>query len=355
MHRAVLPAAVAVVFLAGVAGGAAVNESPLADAGLDQSAETGETVRLDASGSRDPDGSITNYRWEIERPDGVTTTPDCASCATTTFTPTRGGQYNLTVTVTGDDGATQSDTLYVTVNNTTTATTEGPSVSLDGPDAPRISRSAVYTATTTAGDAPPDKVTWYVDGTRVDSESVDDAGDVVHRHTFLRQNPQTVRVNVTDTAGNTATATVDVTPRPAATDGSGGGGGNFGDYYDPQASGGQGAWIDTTRDADGNMVVENQDGRTEADAINYIQNNGVASDTYSNPGDTPTTSEVGGAVGESSLPTNEDGYSSGGNNDGGRTGGGGYDGGPRGSYGGTSGGGSSGGTVTMGGVTFNAP
>ncbi|WP_247009916.1 PKD domain-containing protein [Halorientalis litorea] len=326
MHKAVLSAAVAVMLLAGVVGGATANESPLADAGLDQSAETGETVRLDASGSRDPDGSISSYRWEIERPDGATTTPDCAGCAATTFTPTRGGQYNLTVTVTDDDGATQSDTLYVTVNNTTTATSEGPSVSLGGPDTPRIGRPASYTATVSAGDVPPDEIAWYVDGRRVGSRSLDDGGQTTRQHTFSRPTTQVVRVNVTDTAGRTATATLSVSPRQFGTDegDDGGGGGNPGDYYDPQASGGQGAWIDTTRDAEGNMVAESQDGRTEADAINYIQNNGVASNTYSNPGDSPTTSDVNGAVGENDLPTTADGYNDDSNYDrGGRDGGGG--------------------------------
>jgi len=44
----------------------AANEAPLADAGLDQRVPAGTTVYLDATGSRDPDGSVVGYEWVIE-------------------------------------------------------------------------------------------------------------------------------------------------------------------------------------------------------------------------------------------------------------------------------------------------
>jgi hypothetical protein len=97
------------------AGVAAANERPMAEAGLDQESTVNSTVYLDAGGSLDSDGEIVDYAWEIERPNGTTTLPDCPSCSLTHFVPMRAGQYNVTVSVTDDDGATMTDTMYVSV------------------------------------------------------------------------------------------------------------------------------------------------------------------------------------------------------------------------------------------------
>jgi len=97
-------------------GAVAADQPPLASAGLDQEARANTTVYLDAGGSVDPDGSIEQYEWIIETPDGNTTTPDCANCAKTSFVPQQTGQYNATVQVRGADGLSRSDTLYVTVS-----------------------------------------------------------------------------------------------------------------------------------------------------------------------------------------------------------------------------------------------
>ena len=43
----------------------AKNHLPIADAGLDHSVFSGETVILDGSGSYDPDGDQLTYLWEI--------------------------------------------------------------------------------------------------------------------------------------------------------------------------------------------------------------------------------------------------------------------------------------------------
>ena len=107
--------AVGLLALAVASGVAAANEVPMAEAGLDQESTVNSTVYLDAGGSLDPDGAIVDYDWEIDRPNGTTTVPDCRSCSLTYFVPMRTGQYNVTVTVTDDDGATMNDTMYVTV------------------------------------------------------------------------------------------------------------------------------------------------------------------------------------------------------------------------------------------------
>lgn len=118
---------------------ATANSAPLADAGLDQTVRAGQSVRLDATGSRDPDGSIARYDWTITAPNETTFEPACGTCGRTRFVPAREGQYNVTVTVTDNDGASRSDTLYVDANGTVL------SVSMTGPTEPQVGVERTYT------------------------------------------------------------------------------------------------------------------------------------------------------------------------------------------------------------------
>jgi PKD repeat protein len=80
---------------------------------------TGATCSFDASGSSDPDGSISSYEWDFG--DGTT-----GSGQTTTHTFSPPGTYTVTLTVTDDDGdtATQTKTIStgggITFGQTTT-------------------------------------------------------------------------------------------------------------------------------------------------------------------------------------------------------------------------------------------
>jgi hypothetical protein len=103
------------VGLIAASGAATAGGGPMADAGLDQSVSVNTTVQLDATGSAHPDGEIEGYEWRIETPDGRDIAPECATCARTAFTPDTPGRYEVTVTVTGSEGETASDTLYVNV------------------------------------------------------------------------------------------------------------------------------------------------------------------------------------------------------------------------------------------------
>ncbi|MFB6207366.1 MAG: PKD domain-containing protein, partial [Haloglomus sp.] len=109
---------VTVAALVLAAGGvASAGEPPLADAGLDQQVERNTTVLLDAAGSRDPDGTIQSYQWSIETPDGREIRPLDPDVARTSFIARQSGRYEVTVTITDDDGRTASDTLYVDVSS----------------------------------------------------------------------------------------------------------------------------------------------------------------------------------------------------------------------------------------------
>jgi len=179
------------------------NDGPLADAGLDQTVTRGATVHLDATGSHDPDGELVDIAWTIRRPDGTTATPDCADCLRTSFTPNAAGTYDATVRVTDDDGATATDTLYVTVEPG-----EPPSVTLRGSDVARRGRTARYSAAATAGTANLTRLSWYVDGTRVRTTTANgaDSTDTL-TYAFDATGVHDVRVVATDSDDQTDVAT----------------------------------------------------------------------------------------------------------------------------------------------------
>ncbi|MFT4009802.1 MAG: PKD domain-containing protein [Nocardioidaceae bacterium] len=87
-----------------IAEDAATNVAPSA---AFSSSVTNATVTFDASGSSDTDGSIASYAWDFG--DGSTGTG-----ATPSHTYTAAGSYDVTLTVTDDDGATDSVTHSVT-------------------------------------------------------------------------------------------------------------------------------------------------------------------------------------------------------------------------------------------------
>lgn len=93
------------------------NDAPTADAGPDQILEaTGATtlVSLDGTRSGDPDGQAITYTWSL----GAT---QLGSGATLT-TPLAVGQHTLTLKVTDPVGATSSDTVQISVRDTTAPT-----------------------------------------------------------------------------------------------------------------------------------------------------------------------------------------------------------------------------------------
>jgi len=187
------------------------NEAPLADAGLDQEVSVNATVYLDASGSRDPDGHIDSYEWSIERPDGHHIEPACEDCARTEFRVTMNGTYEVTVTVTDDDGATSSDTLYVQASEI-----EGPSVELSGPTAVSPGANTTYTATATAGESPLMDVEWERNGTELADRGIGGESATDDITVGLEAGTYRLTVQVTSELGRTDTATliVNASTRP---------------------------------------------------------------------------------------------------------------------------------------------
>ncbi|MFC7075553.1 CARDB domain-containing protein [Haloarcula halophila] len=210
MRTSTIAVVVFVVVLSGtVAASTSVNASdpPLADAGLDQTVSPGTTVHLDANGSRDPDGRLSSVRWRIDGPAGSSVTPDCRSCRQTTFRPTTVGQYNVTLTVTDDDGQTRSDALEVVVEPD-----DGPVVSLAGPATTSQGRPTTIQAnlTTTAGRL--DTLAWVINGEFVRREPVTGTETTVSlTRRFDATGSVQVRAVAYDTGGHRGTASHGVT------------------------------------------------------------------------------------------------------------------------------------------------
>lgn len=99
------------------------NQAPTADAGDDRTVETGDQVAITGSGS-DPDGTIVSWSWT--QVSGTSVSLSGTSSQTVEFTaPGSATTIRLRLTVTDDDGATDSDDVLVRVEAPISETTSG--------------------------------------------------------------------------------------------------------------------------------------------------------------------------------------------------------------------------------------
>lgn len=141
---------------------ATINSAPVANAGPDQTVETGATVTLDGSASSDSDGDALTYAWSFTSvPDGSTSSLADATSVTSTFVTDIDGTYVVGLIV--NDGEVDSERDSVSISSTTTnspptadagsdqSVTTGDTVSLDGslssdPDGDSLTYAWVFTA-----------------------------------------------------------------------------------------------------------------------------------------------------------------------------------------------------------------
>lgn len=96
-------------------GGGGVNQPPVANAGADQTITLPtSSVNLSGSASNDPDGTITSYQWSfVGLSSGTIVSPTSSN---TTVTGLVAGTHTLQLQVTDNNGATDTDTVVITVN-----------------------------------------------------------------------------------------------------------------------------------------------------------------------------------------------------------------------------------------------
>jgi hypothetical protein len=105
---------------------ASINEAPVADAGTDQTAQVGDRVTLDGSGSYDEDGDILAYSWALTVPAGSSTSLSDSAAVNPTFVVDIAGTYIAQLIV--NDGKVDSapDTVTISMGNSPPVANAGP-------------------------------------------------------------------------------------------------------------------------------------------------------------------------------------------------------------------------------------
>jgi hypothetical protein len=91
------------------------NTAPQARAGNDLQRDQGQRVDLDATGSSDPDGAPLSYSWQVVRPTNLVLND--ANTPNAWFTAESEGEYELVVTVSDTCGASDTDTVLISVGD----------------------------------------------------------------------------------------------------------------------------------------------------------------------------------------------------------------------------------------------
>lgn len=168
-------------------------------------AQIGETVTFDASGSTGTSGSTT-YEWDVDGDGTVDYTGQSVTHAYSTA-----GTYTATLTLT-DGGSLSTDTVTVIVDGTP------PSPDLQVfPSIVTVNETAYFDASATVDDVGIAKYEWDFEGdgtydTTTTPSSPNGGTFVSHSYTSSGQKSPTLRV--TDDAGNTATVSRQITVRP---------------------------------------------------------------------------------------------------------------------------------------------
>lgn len=94
------------------------NARPVADAGPDQSVSVGSTVRLNGTGSHDPQDRLITYAWHfLSKPDGSNASITGADTAKPVFQADMPGTYVAALKVNNGQADSQPDTVIVTASS----------------------------------------------------------------------------------------------------------------------------------------------------------------------------------------------------------------------------------------------
>lgn len=90
------------------------NQPPVANAGVDQSVNTGATVTLNGGGSGDPDGDPLTFAWSLQTPSGSTAALSDATAVAPTFVADVAGSYVASLVVNDGEADSAADQATVT-------------------------------------------------------------------------------------------------------------------------------------------------------------------------------------------------------------------------------------------------
>ncbi len=162
----------------------------------------GSSVSFDASGSTDPEGTITDYSWNFG--DG-TPVQDAGGSAAVQHTFASRGTYTVALTVTNNYGQTSTSTHTVTVDDPPTATFT-PSATVVAPGA-----TVNFEASASAPGGPDGAITSYTWNFGDGSAVADGGGSADASHTFESPGTYTVTLTTTDDLGVSTTTTEQIT------------------------------------------------------------------------------------------------------------------------------------------------
>jgi len=174
------------------------NSKPVANAGSDQAAETGQTVVLDGTGSRDADSDPLTYQWALTtQPVGSQAALQDAGQAQAQFIPDLAGSYIAQLIVNDGLLASDPDTATITVTEPT-PTNRAPTITSTAIEQATVGQPYSYQVVATDPDA--GDVLAYSLSTKPDGMAIDAATGLVE-WTPTTAGGANVAVRVTDRGG----------------------------------------------------------------------------------------------------------------------------------------------------------
>jgi PKD repeat protein len=159
--------------------------------------QTGQTVTFNSSCSSDPDGSIAARAWDLDN-DGQY---DDSNATTVTRTFTTAGTYTIRLGVMDNRGAIDTEIKTITVAN------RAPTANFSfSPAAPTTGQAVTFTSSSTDPDGTIAAQAWDLDN----DGQYDDGTTASVSRTFTTPGTRSVKLQVTDNNGTTATVTKSV-------------------------------------------------------------------------------------------------------------------------------------------------